>query len=150
MTNKQDDIREIIKTHKPLVLGLGEANFRKEHALGDVQQLNFTLHLDKCQNSLGVSRCGVYTHNSLVVKRRDDLETEGLATIWLQLGLPRQKAILVMCGYRRWRLPDQLDGGAASSSVPAQRERWRGILSQWEKALEEDREVIVTMDANID
>ena len=109
----------------------------------------------KCQTSLGVSGCGVYIHNSLVVKIQDDLETEGLATVWLQLGLPHQKAILVMCGYRQWRLPDQSDGGAASSSVPAQRERWRGILGQctalqWEKALEEDREVIVAMDANID
>ena len=49
LTNKQDDIRDIIKNHKPLVLGLGEANFRKEHVLDDVQQHGFTLHL--CQVS---------------------------------------------------------------------------------------------------
>ena len=93
-----------------MVLGLGELQFKKQHDLDEVQQPGFTLHLDSCQNSLGVSRCGVYTHNSLVVKRRNDLESEGLATVWLQLGLPHQKAILVMCGYRQWRLPDQPDG----------------------------------------
>ena len=55
-----------------------------------------------------------------------------------------------MCGYRQWRLPGQVDGGAASVTVPAQRERWNKILNQWENDLGENREVICTMDANID
>ena len=148
LSNKQDDIADIINTHKPLVLGLGEAQFKKDHSLAEVQQPGFTLHLDACQDLLGVSRCAVYTHNSLVVKRRNDLEDKGIATVWLQLGLPNQKGILMMCGYRQWRLPGQPDGGSASGSVPAQRERWARILTQWEKALSEDREVICLMDAN--
>ena len=148
LSNKQEDISEIINTHKPLVMGLGEAQMKREQNLADVQQPGFTLHLDTCQDTLGVSRCAVYTHNSLVVKRRDDLEDNEIATVWLQLGLPHQKGILVMCGYRQWRLPGQPDGGAASGSIPAQRQRWNKILSQWEKALSEDREVI--LDANID
>ena len=126
------------------------AQFKSDHVLADVQQPGYTLHWDSCQASLGISRCAVYTHDSLVVKRRNDLETEGIATVWLQLGLPNQKGILVMCGYRQWRLPDQADGGAASSTVPAQRQRWGHILSQWEKALLEEREVICALDANID
>ena len=150
LLNKQEDISDIINTYKPLVLGLGEAQYKKDHSLAEVQQPGFTLHLDSCQDSLGVSRCAVYTHNSLVVKRRDDLEDKGIATVWLQLGLPHQKGILVMCGYRQWRLPGQPDGGTASGTVPAQRERWARILSQWEKALSESREVICLMDANID
>ena len=84
------------------------------------------------------------------MKRRDDLEDKGIATVWLQLRLPHQKGILVMCGYWQWRLPGQPDKGAASGSVPSQRERWAKILSQWEKALNENREVICLMDANID
>ena len=56
----------------------------------------------------------------------------------------------MMSRYRQWRLPDQLDGGLASSSIPAQRQRWAQILSQWERALTEGREVICAMDANID
>ena len=78
------------------------------------------------------------------------MEDKGIATVWLQLGLPGQKGILLMCGYRQWRLPGQLDGGSASGTVPAQRERWSKLLSQWEKALGENREVICAMDANID
>ena len=55
-----------------------------------------------------------------------------------------------MCGYWQWRLPGQPDGGESSGSVPAQRERWALILSQWQKTLSEYREVICLMDANID
>ena len=88
--------------------------FKKNQSLADVQQPGFTLHLDSCQETLGVSRCAVYTHNSLVVKRRVDLEDKEIATVWLQLGLPNQKGILLMSGYRQWRLPGQPDGGAAS------------------------------------
>ena len=106
--------------------------------------------MDSCQSSLGVTRCAVYTHNSLSVKRRYDLEDKGIATVWLQLGLPGQKGILLMCGYRQWRLPGQLDGGSDSGTVPAQRERLSKLLSQWEKALGENKEVICAMDANID
>ena len=81
LKNKQGDISEIINTHKPLVLGLGEAQFKKDQLLEEVQQPGFTLHMDSCQSSLGVTRCAVYTHNSLSVKRRDDLEDEGIATV---------------------------------------------------------------------
>ena len=130
LKNKHEDISEIINTHKPLVLGLGEAQFKKDQLLEEVQQPGFTLHMDSCQSSLGVTRCAVYTHNSSSVKRRDDLEDEGIATVWLQLGLPGQKGILLMCGYRQWRLPGQVDGGAAIVTVPAQRVRWNKILSQ--------------------
>ena len=146
LSNKKDDIAEIINTHKPLVLGLGEAQFKQGQNIEEVQQPGYTLHLDSCQESLGVSRCAVYTHNSLVVKRRDDLENKEIATVWLQLGLPNQKGILVMCGYRQWRLPGRPDSG----SVTAQRERWGKLISQWEKALNENKEVICALDANID
>ena len=133
-----------------MVLGLGEAQVKKNHDLAEIPQPGFTLHLDNCQDSLGVLRCVVYTHNSLVVKRRHDLENPCISTVWLQLGHPRQKGIFLMCGYLQWRLPDQPDGGAESDSIPSQRKRWGLILGQWEKALEEGREVICAMDANID
>ena len=125
---------------------MGEAQFKQGQNIEEVPQQGYTLHLDSCQEILGVSRCGVYTHNSLVVKRRDDLEDKGIATVWLQLGLPNQKGILVICRYHQWRLPGQPDSG----SVTAQRVRWGKIINQWEKALNENKEVICALDANID
>ena len=51
-------------------------------------------------------------------------------------------------GYRQWRLVGQPDG--ISASVPSQLTRWNVFLDNWEKALLEDKEVIVALDANLD
>ena len=94
-----------------------------------------------------VARVAVYTHKQLIVKRRSDLEDETVQTIWMELGLPQQKKILLMAGYRQWRLPGR---GPETISVQEQRNRWTTILNQWEKALKEEKEVILMMDANLD
>ena len=58
LVNKQLDIETIIGTHKPHILGLGEANIRHDHHLGDVQQPGYTLHVDSCVDNpnLGMAR----------------------------------------------------------------------------------------------
>ena len=53
-----------------------------------------------------------------------------------------------MFGYRQWQLPAQDD--STSSTVASQLARWLVILEQWERALEEQRETICMMDANLD
>ena len=95
-----------------------------------------------------MSRVVVYTHNSLVVKRRYDLEDQNISSIWLEVGLPRKRKILVCNAYREWKHLYQADN--SSGSMKAQQERWGKFLDQWERALNENREVIVGMDANID
>jgi hypothetical protein len=98
--------------------------------------------------NLGMARVVVYTHNILRVKRREDLEDDTVAAVWLECGLPNQKSFLVCVGYRQWRLLGQSD--STSASVPEQLARWTIFLDKWEQALQEDKEVIVTLDANID
>ena len=90
LVNKQQDIESIISTHKPHILGLGEANFRHDHHLADVQQPGYTLHMDSCVDNpaLGMARVAVYTHSSLRVKRRADLEDSTVAADWIECGLP--------------------------------------------------------------
>ena len=51
-------------------------------------------------------------------------------------------------GYRQWRLLGQSDSDSAS--VPEQLARWTVFLEMWERAMQQDKEVIVTLDANID
>ena len=65
LINKKEDIKQIIYRYKPMVLGLGEAQVEPNHDLTDIQQPGFTLHLDGCQASLGVSRCAVYTQKKV-------------------------------------------------------------------------------------
>ena len=148
--NKQHEIESLVSTHKPHILGLGEANFRHDHSLEDVQLQGYTLHLDSSVDNpeLGLARVAVYTHNALRVKRRPDLEDEKIAAIWLQCGLPHQKGILVCIGYRQWRLVGQ--GNNTSASIHEQFSRWSTFLDKWEAALGENKEVLVTLDANID
>ena len=140
----------IISTHKTHIFGLGEANFRHDHDLEDVQQQDYNLHLDSCVENpeLGMTRVAVYTHTSLRVKRRSDLEDNNTAAVWLECGLPNQRGILVCVGYRQWRLLGQTDN--TSASISEQLVRWLVFLEKWEKALQEDKEVIVNMHANLD
>ena len=150
LCNKMLDIETIMQTHKPHILGLGEANFRHDHDVEDVQLQGYTLHLDSSVHNpnLGMARVVVYTNNILRVKRRQDLEDDKVAAIWLECGLPNQRGVLVCIGYRQWRLLGQSD--STSASVPEQLARWTVFLDNWEKAIQEDKEVIVALDANID
>ena len=150
LCNKQLDIETIIEAHKPHILGLGEANVSKAHDLNDIQQSDYNLHLDSCIDNpdLGMARVAVYTHKSLKVKRRSDLEDNTVAAVWLECGLPNQNKILYCSGYRQWRLLGQKDNTSATTTE--QLARWLKFLEVWEKALEEDKEVIVALDANLD
>ena len=104
--------------------------------------------VDMCNISNGMARVAVYTHNSLRVKRRTDLEDSTVTAIWLECGLPNQRSILVCQGYRQWRLLGQQD--STSASTAEQLARWLIFLEKWESALQENKEVIVALDANLD
>jgi hypothetical protein len=140
-------VSSVIAKYKPDVLGLGEANVKPDHNLQDAKQAGYTLHLGPGLDSLGVARVAAYTRDGLMVQRRRDLEGGSVSTLWLQVGLPNKPAALLMFGYRQWQLPGPVEG---SGSVAAQLERWLVILEQWERALEERRETICMMDANLD
>ena len=87
--------------------------------------------------NLGMARVAVYTHNTLRVKRRTDLEVDTVAAIWLECGLPNQRGILICVGYRQWRLLGQADN--TSASVQEQFNRWSLFLDKWEAACRRTR-----------
>ena len=94
--NKHTEIETIIAGHHPHVLGLSEANLKLSHDLSLVQHENYQLHTSPTADNpdLQTSRVVVYTHNSLVVKRRPDLEDNRVSAIWLEVGLPNKRKIL--------------------------------------------------------
>ena len=149
LVNKLADIKYIVEEHKPHVLGLGEANVRHDHSLEDLNIEGYSLYLDSAiHTQIGMARVAVFTHTSLRVQRRTDLEDNIVPAVWLECGLPGQQSILVCIGYRQWQLLGQQDN--SSGTVPAQLERWLRFLSKWESALNEGKEVIVVLDANLD
>ena len=98
--------------------------------------------------NLNVSRVCVYLHNSLVGKVRNDLMNDTFSSIWVEVGLPKKRKILIANVYREWGYLRQ-DNPAVSRDLSEQIKRWDTFLGQWERALEEDKEVIVTGDVNL-
>ena len=131
------------------MFGISEANFFKNHDYDDVKFKDYTLHLCPTLDNpnLEYSRIVVYTHKSLVCKIRPDLMTNDFSSIWLEIGLPNKRKILVCQVYREWQLLNQVDG--SSQSVNAQLQRWNTFLGQWESALNSGYEVLVLGDMNL-
>ena len=151
LKNKQDDIKQLIQDHRPHILGLGEANFKKDHKEDDVTIQGYKLNVDSAIDISSLdntARVVIYTHDSVRVTRRPDLELENIAAVWLEAGLPGQKSIIIFMAYRQWRLLGQPDD--RSASVCEQLARWTLFLHKWELALLEGKEVVVMMDANLD
>ena len=145
-----NEIGAVIERYRPHILGLSEANLFQYHDPNKVQIPEYTLHTcpTLSNDQLRVSRVVVYTHNSLVVKSRPDLMDDRISSIWMEVGLPTKKKILICNTYREWGYLRQ--GNNSSRAVTEQLFRWKIFIAQWEKAISEEKEVIVTGDINID
>ena len=150
LANGMHEIENIIIKHRPHLLGISESNFFRGHDYDNVQIENYKFITAKTleNEDLKVSRVCVYLHNSMVGKIREDLMDENFSSIWLEVGLPQKRKILVGNAYREWGFMRQVDP-SVSRDLAAQKERWSIFLGQWERALAEDKEVIVTGDMNI-
>ena len=147
--NKTNEIEHIIGDYKPHILGISEANFHSNHSLEDVQIQNYTLYLaDTLKNpQLNISRVAVYVHKDVIVKVRDDLMTDSFSSIWLEVGLKRQKKFLVSNVYRDWKYVNQVSQD--SGTIASQLSRWESFLQQWETAIATDSEIHVLGDVNL-
>ena len=83
LQNKHPEIENVIASHQPHILGLSEANFMKNTDPRTVYHDDYILHTAPTLDNpvLGVSRVVVYTHSSIIVKRRPDLEDSSLSAI---------------------------------------------------------------------
>ena len=150
LPNKMDDLVDVVSDLHPHVLGVSEANLKREHSLESVQIPEYDLVLSKTldNDQLRMSRIVCYKHQSMVGKVREDLMDENFSSIWLELGLPRKRKFLVCQLYREWQYIGQEDH--SSRSVQAQLLRWSIFLNQWERALDSGKEVVVLGDFNLD
>ena len=150
MFRKIEDIKTLVSQNQPHIFGLAEANVLPGHDLTELQIPDYTLHLASSLTcpAPSAARVAVYTHKSITVKRRLDLEENDLQLVSLEAGLPGKKKSLYMVAYRQWQLPSQPH--RTSGTLAAQAERWDRLLARWEAALREGREVIMIMDANLD
>ena len=150
LSNKIHEIENIITKYRPHILGISEANFfgNQDADLVHIENYKFVTAKSIENPALNVSRICVYLHDSMVGKIRADLMDEHFSSIWLEVGLPQKRKILIGNVYREWGLMGQADP-SISREISAQNDRWSVFLQQWERALDEDKEVIVLGDMNI-
>ena len=150
LKNKMPEIKNLISSLHPHILGISEANLYQSHDKNLVQLQDYNLHLPRTLSNPGQTACRIvtYTHKSVIAKLRPDLMSDSCSSIWLEVGLPRHKKFLVCQAYREWQLLNQ---GADNSSqaIAQQLVRWVEFLDQWEMALNTGLEVHTLGDLNI-
>ena len=79
-----NELEHVVAGLHPHVLGISEANFKKNHDLEDVQLDDYDLNLSKTieNEDLNISRIACYKHNSMVGKvRKEDLLCDKFSSI---------------------------------------------------------------------
>ena len=139
LVNQINNVESIIGGYKPHIFGVSESSFRLSHDKADATIEDYSTYFSKTleNETLQVSRVTVFTHKDLIVKERSDLMNNTFSSIWLELGLPRRKKILVCNLYRDWQYLGQESD--ESHSTAAQLTRWLSFLDQWEAAMAEDK-----------
>ena len=130
-------------------MGISESNFLKHHRLEDVQIEDYNLFLaDTLRNpQLNISRVAVYVHKDVVVQVRHDLMTDTFSSVWLEVGLSRQKKFIVSNIYRDWKYMGQ--GNQESGTMAAQLSRWESFIQKWELAIASGKEIHVLGNTNL-
>ena len=150
LVNKINEIETVVSNHEPHIFGISETSFHSFHSIEDAKIGGYQIYFAKTlQNpNLNASRVSVLIHNDIQSKIREDLMSDKFSSIWVEIGHHNSKKILVCNLYREWRYLNQQND--ESRSKQAQYERWQIFISQWEKALNENKEVVVLGDVNLD
>ena len=92
-------------------------------------------------HNIDISRNSIMINEKLNYKRRIDLESEETCNIWIEVIIDRKK-VLILGGYRTWSAL-KIQNIPNSRSIKNQLKRFKITLHNWEKAMGEDKEVII-------
>ena len=151
--NQINEIRAIIQRRKPHVLSVQESNFWNHHDKEKVKIDGYNLFFAKMleNKERNCSRIAVYVKEEIKAKQLKNLETDDFSAIWLELGLPFSRKIILGSVYREHsHLRTSPADSTNYSTRDEQEERWSKFVSKWEEALDTGREVLVAGDMNID
>ena len=79
-----------------------------------------------------------------------EYETENNAAIWLKVKLTKRKYIFILCTYRQWKLPPELDPARVSNNLEDQLQRLDQILEPLDNLAAQGNLVLAAGDLNID
>ena len=144
MYSRLAEIKNIISTHRPHILGISEANLKDNNHDKNICSIpDYSLHTCPVSQN-GMIRLVVYIHKDITFKIRRDLMSSDLCSVWIEAGLKNKRKILINQFYREWQ---QL-GVQNTFDVTEQLTRWDKHLHTWERALNTGPEVICTGDYN--
>ena len=152
LENKINEIEAVIESVKPHLLVVSEANLRHSTDQESVKIQGYDMLEAKTISNTeirSIIRVVSYKHESVTGKLRPDLMNNTVDSVWIELGFKYQKKLLLGGLYRVWQHMGQ-GPNKESLSAAAQLGRWQSFLSQWETALQEDKETVVLGDLNID
>ena len=91
LSNKTDQINDIITNYNPHIIIINELNNDKNDTISRFNFKDYVLEIDNLACTDGKSRTGMLIHTKIHYRRRKDLETEGTSTLWIQLTYPGKK-----------------------------------------------------------
>ena len=136
LNSKVQEINNLLVQYKPHILILNELNLDHRDKVTPKMFPQYTLEVDNLREVDGLARTGILIHKTINFKRRHDLETSGISTVWIQTTNRGHKPLLLQAIYRQFRRIRT----PHSNTTAKQKIRWTKICDKWEQALEEDIE----------
>ena len=149
--NKVPEIKNIIKTHSPHILGIYECELKKVGNQYDEAKLKipgYDLLFPKSWSMNGYARVVLYVKSTLEYEQILELEGDLVQSIWIKGGFKNSKKIFFCHAYREHT-------STLGNTLRNQRDYLEKFLQQWEEASElrsagEPNEVHILGDMNLD
>ena len=145
LINKVDQINHLLTKHKPDLLVINELNLNKNDTTTKNQFIGYNLEHDQQLKTNGTARTGILIKSNINYKRRKDLESDKISTVWVQVKTKENFFFLVQAVYRQFKLIG-VDG---TRNITQQNERWKILVDKWLEAQEEQREIVTIGDINL-
>ena len=145
LQNRTEQINEIIDKNKPHLVVINELNLDPADTITRNMFGEYKMEADNLDITDKRSRTGILIHKSIHYKRLRQYESTGTSTVWLKLNHPGKKTVMVQAIYRQF----QRLGHPGSETPSSQKQRWNIILEKWQKAAEEDTEILTFGDMNL-
>ena len=146
---KKDEVEVCLSEHKPLCIGICEANIEADCHLPSLVIDGYNVELDGLHKEGFRGRAMIYIKEGAQYARRTDLEPPLSPSLWVEFNPGSKKAWLLNVGYREWRSLVDKDK-TFSISTKAQLTRLSSWETSWTKAESEGKPMIIGGDFNVD
>ena len=130
-------------------MGILGANMGTDCYTPALQIKGYKLERDNLMMMNTRTRTAVYISEGITYKRRTDLELLNTPLVCLEIKPDKKKSWLIMIGYRQFQCLSD-DDKIKSVTMASQLERFSKWCELWKEAENTNKELIITVDLNID